>query len=77
MKEEVHVDSNGHLMGAIGVALLALKSKTKKEYSWNVQDISFETKGYECTGCSNHCELLKIIKNGEVIDTWGSRCGKF
>lgn len=77
LKEEVHVDSNGHLMGAIGVALLALKSKTKKEYSWNVQDISFETKGYECTGCSNHCELLKIIKNGEVIDTWGSRCGKF
>lgn len=77
LKEDILVDEEGHLMGAIGVAILALKSKNKKEYSWNLKDITFETKGYECNGCSNHCELLKIIKNDKVIDTWGSRCGKF
>ena len=42
-----------------------------------MKDIAFETKGYECKGCSNHCELLKIYKDGNLIDTWGSRCGKF
>ncbi len=77
LKQEVLVDPDGHLMGAKGVAILASETANKKEYSWDIKDVSFETKGYECTGCSNHCELLKIIKNGKVIDTWGSRCGKF
>jgi predicted CoA-substrate-specific enzyme activase len=75
--EKVIVDSDGHLMGAIGVAILASKSETKRNYSWNMKDILFETKGSECRGCSNNCELLKIYKDKKLVDTWGSRCGKF
>ncbi len=77
LNEPVLVDEDGHLMGAIGVALLASRSLDKKEYSWDMKDISFETKGHECMGCSNHCELLQIYKDGVLVDTWGSRCGKF
>ncbi len=77
LHEPILVDEEGHLMGAIGVAILAHKSSSKKEYTWDMKDIIFETKGYECQGCSNHCELLKIYKEGKLIDTWGSRCGKF
>lgn len=75
--EKVIVDEHSHLMGALGIALLAKKNKTSQIYSFKMKDISFETKGLECEGCSNHCELLRIYKEHKLVDTWGSRCGKF
>lgn len=75
--EKIIVDGNSHLMGAIGIALLAKEKKSDKIYSFDIQDISFQTKGSECMGCTNNCELLRIYKNDRLIDTWGSRCGKF
>lgn len=75
--EKIIVDENSHLMGAIGIALLAKEKKSDKIYSFDIQDISFQTKGSECMGCTNNCELLRIYKNDRLIDTWGSRCGKF
>ena len=41
-----------------------------------MKDIKFETKGIECQGCSNNCELLKIYKDDILIETTGSKCGK-
>lgn len=75
--EKIIVDENSHLMGAIGIALLSKEKKTDKVYSFDIQDISFTTKGSECAGCTNNCELLRIYKNNKLVDTWGSRCGKF
>ena len=76
LKEEVIVDENGHLMGAIGVAILSRMKKDKKNYSLEMNNIKFETLGIECNKCSNNCELLKIYKNNELIETVGSMCGK-
>lgn len=64
---------NGHLMGALGIAILA-KNNNNKEYSLDIENITFKTKGSECRGCSNNCEILKIYKDDEVIDVWGNRC---
>ncbi len=75
--EKVIVDANSHLMGAIGIAILAHNNAVGKTYQLNIRDISFETKGMECNRCSNHCELLKIYKDQKLIDSWGSKCGKF
>lgn len=75
--EEVIVPESGHLMGAIGVAILARKNKIGKTYSLSVNDVSFDTKAYECVGCANNCELLKIYRNKELVDSWGSKCGKY
>jgi predicted CoA-substrate-specific enzyme activase len=78
LKENIIVDEEGHLMGAIGIALLAKENEIKgKTYTFDIADISFETKGRECMGCSNNCELLSIYRNQKLVDTWGSRCGKF
>ena len=74
--ENIIVDENGHLMGALGIAIISKKYETDKVYNLDIKDLKFETKGFECKGCSNNCEILKIIKNGKAIDTWGSRCGK-
>lgn len=76
LKDDVIVDEDGHLMGALGVAILSRQNKTDKVYDLKMSNIKFETKGYECDGCSNNCEILKIYKNDELIETIGSLCGK-
>ena len=63
-------------MGALGIAILSRQNKTDKIYDLKVNDIKFETKGYECGKCPNNCEILKIYKNNELIETIGSLCGR-
>ena len=75
--EDVIVDENGHLMGALGIAIMAKKNKNGKVYPLELKDIKFETKGFECEECPNNCELLRIYKNGELVDSFGSRCGRY
>ena len=76
LKEDVIVDENSHLMGAIGIAILAKRNKNDKVYTFDINNIKFITKGMECSRCSNNCEILKIYKNGKLIDAWGNRCPK-
>lgn len=71
---EVIVDENGHLMGALGVAILAKKKPLEKKFSFSILDDHFETKGIECNKCPNHCEIICVRKNKELIDAWGNRC---
>lgn len=75
--EDIIVDANSHLMGAIGIAILSRKNKTNKTYNLNMIDVDFETKGLECTDCSNNCEVLRIYKDNKLVDAWGSKCGKY
>ncbi|MBP3461046.1 MAG: 2-hydroxyglutaryl-CoA dehydratase [Bacilli bacterium] len=75
LKEDIIVDSNSHLMGAIGIAILA-KNKNNKIYDLNIKDIKFETKGMECNKCPNNCEILKIYKDEKLIDAFGSKCNR-
>lgn len=70
----VIVDPNGHLTGAIGVAILAKKSKAEKEFFFDTANIDFTTKGVECGKCSNNCEILCVYKDNELIDSWGNKC---
>ncbi len=77
LKEDIIVDENSHLMGALGVAILSRKYKNGKVYSLEMKDLKFETKAEECNHCPNSCELLKIYRNCELVDSWGSKCGKY
>ena len=77
LNEDVIVDKNSHLMGALGIAILAKKNSIGKTYNLNINDIKFVTKGTECKGCSNNCEVLRVFKDNKLIDAWGNRCDKF
>ena len=77
LNEDIIVDDNSHLMGAIGIAVLARKNKIGKTYSLELTNVKFDTKAMECTRCSNNCEILKIYRNNELVDSWGSKCGKY
>jgi predicted CoA-substrate-specific enzyme activase len=74
--EYIHVDKNGHLLGALGVAILAKESRLEQDFDFNLADIKFETKGIDCKGCSNNCEIICVYKNNDLIDAWGNRCDR-
>lgn len=74
-KEKIITDENGHLMGALGIAILSKKEKEEK-FNFNILDLNYETKGYECKKCPNNCEIIAIKQNKKIIDAWGNRCEK-
>ena len=76
LNTDIIVDENSHLMGAIGIAILSSKDNSNNEFDLNISDIKFETKGFECKGCSNNCEIVKIYKDDKLIDAFGNRCNK-
>ena len=74
VNEDIIFDKNSHLMGAIGVAILARKSKIERKFDFRISDIPFETKGIECKKCSNHCEIICVYRDKKLLDAWGNKC---
>lgn len=73
LKTNVITDDNGHLMGALGVAILSKKEK-EIDFSFNIIDNIFKTESHNCQGCPNNCEIITIKRNNSLIDSWGNRC---
>ncbi len=70
------------IVGAIGIALLTMEryhmlERPSSFKGWAVTDAHYETTSFECTGCSNLCEIVCISQDGELIGRWGSRCNKW
>ena len=74
--QKILVDKNSHLLGALGVAILAKKSGSYSPFSFDIEEMTFETKGKNCHGCANHCEIIYVKRNNKIIDAWGNRCEK-
>lgn len=72
--EKIYVDQYAHLMGALGVAILAKNSKKEQIFNFNITEESFETIGIECNKCANNCEIICVYKKDELIDAWGNKC---
>ncbi len=70
----VIVDENGHLMGAIGAAILAMNSPARAEFDFSVENTNFTTREITCGKCPNNCEIVCVYKENEMIDAWGNRC---
>lgn len=74
--KEVYVDPNSHLMGALGIALLAKRCGKKEKFNFDIADSDFKTKAVYCPGCSNNCEIIQVYRDKDLIDKWGNRCEK-
>ena len=70
----VIVDENGHLMGAMGAAILAKRSPKRTIFDFSVENMEFITRERNCGGCSNCCEVICVYRDGSLIDFWGNRC---
>ncbi len=78
--QEVTVPENFLVMGAIGAAILAgeeTKGGESRFAGFTVADIDFETRVFECDGCPNRCEVVETCREGQTIDRYGDRCGKW
>ncbi|MCD8380267.1 MAG: acyl-CoA dehydratase activase [Lachnospiraceae bacterium] len=71
---KVTVDENGHLMGALGVAIIAKRSGVRKNFDFSVEDMEFRTRDASCGRCPNNCEIVCVYRGEELIDAWGNRC---
>lgn len=41
-----------------------------------LQEFEFQTRAIECHKCANHCEIICIYRDNNLIDSWGNRCEK-
>ena len=71
---KVEVDENGHLMGAIGAAILARRSAARADFDFSIENMEFVTREAGCGRCSNNCEIICVYRDGQLIDAWGNRC---
>ncbi len=78
---EVAVPEYHEVMGAIGAAIVAMEkseqAKPRVNFDFNMADIDFRTRSFECNECPNHCEVVEVLKTDEVIDRSGSRCRRW
>ncbi len=80
LEQKVVVPEHFLVMGAIGAAILAGEETEGRESrfaGFETADVAFETRAFECDGCPNRCEVVEIVREGEVIDRYGDRCGKW
>ena len=69
----ITTDEHGHLMGALGVAILS-KKENEINFDFNITDQQFTTNGIFCDKCPNNCEIICVKKENRLIDSWGNRC---
>ncbi|SCY68929.1 acyl-CoA dehydratase activase [Alkaliphilus peptidifermentans] len=79
---EVIVPKNFNIMGALGSAILAKEyiletSSSTKFRGFETADLDFQPSAFECGGCSNKCEVIKVEMDSKVVAMWGDRCGKW
>jgi predicted CoA-substrate-specific enzyme activase len=83
LAEKIVVPKYYDVMGAYGVALIALETRNKsrdfrtKFKGFSTANCNFTAKSFECSDCPNACEVIDILSDGKKIAGWGDRCGKW
>ena len=67
------------VMGAIGAAMLAKEKglRTSKFRGFSVAESPSRTKGFDCSGCPNACEIVNLEIANKENAYLGGRCGKW
>ncbi len=78
---EIIVPEHYNMMGAIGAAILARdafeKSHKTSFKGFGLAESQFQSSSFECEGCTNKCEVVRIHENENIIGCFGDRCGKW
>ena len=78
---EVYVPEHYNVMGAIGAAIIAKETVEKTGSSnfkgFDIADSNFISDSFECNGCTNRCEVVRIKNDDTIIGCFGDRCGKW
>lgn len=78
---DILIPKHFNVMGAVGAAQLAKEEISKggqtKFKGFDITNLSYKTRSFECNGCSNLCEIVEVLENESAIGRWGSRCGRW
>ena len=78
---EVFVPENYSMMGAIGAAIIAgdqvKKTGRTKFRGFKLADNNIFSRSFNCDGCPNRCEVVKIYENDAIIGYFGDRCTRW
>lgn len=81
LKTRVKVPEYFDIMGAIGVAIIAMEAYPKYRKTrfrgFDISERHCATRSFRCTGCSNRCEVVEFLIEGARMATYGGRCGKW
>lgn len=82
LKMEIVVPRYYDVMGAIGAALLARKQweRTGAESrfrGFNRLNMELKPAVFECKGCNNRREVIRVEQEGIMIAVWGDKCRKY
>jgi predicted CoA-substrate-specific enzyme activase len=69
-------------MGAIGAALIARRLMLRQGgessfVGFELGEMDFETRVFECEHCPNRCEVVELKREGELVDRYGHRCSRW
>ena len=78
----VNVPPYHEVMGAIGAAMLAHEAilwngRATQFKGFQVRELSYHTTSFECHHCSNHCEIVQVTVNKQLVARWGGRCERW
>jgi predicted CoA-substrate-specific enzyme activase len=74
------VPQHHEVTGAIGCACIAMeedKGQGTKFKGFDLSKKKYEIKSFECKECANHCEINRVVVEGEKPLYYGSRCEKY
>lgn len=82
LQTEIIVPRYFNTMGAIGAALLAWNhwkrtGQATRFRGFHSLEPAFTPATFECNGCCNCCEIIRVEQDGQPIAVWGDKCGKF
>jgi predicted CoA-substrate-specific enzyme activase len=81
LQTEVIIPEHYNMMGAIGAAIIAAEAAKKQGYSnfkgFAIADSIYSSLNFECDGCSNQCEVIRIVENQQQLGCFGDKCGKW
>ncbi len=78
--KRITVPPHHDVIGAIGVAILAMQNWDGKQSGFKGFDLSrkkYQLSTFECQDCSNHCEIKKVEIENQTPLYYGSRCEKY
>ncbi len=78
---EIMVPQYHDVIGAIGAALLAAEAMKGQKSAFRgaafILEGEFENRSLECQGCPNQCEVVSILREGQVLAYFGDRCRRW
>ncbi|MBI4788063.1 MAG: 2-hydroxyglutaryl-CoA dehydratase [Chloroflexi bacterium] len=82
LKMPINVPPYHGVMGAIGAAMLAREAMSRNGHhtqfkGFGVSELNYRTTSFECHHCANHCEIVQVTVDKQLVARWGGRCERW